>query len=355
MDSLLVRNMTTAPITPNPEPAIRLDRPESNSWQSYSIVPQYVPSDPRSNTAISPGGAPGPYRITFIFAIPGKETFRDNIDWSNIINSGQSLLLTPGTSGFGMEWLHVESGTKANIEFFSNDRSELAKAQLVIKASNLSEALGMAHTIVLPMLSWWSVRYDTAIEISAYEVIEEVTGLIHISLGIVGQGKVLQVGIEDPGMSMMEKYRSIFAIYREAANSTNCFHKVLCLYKVVEAVGKLRTSRRNSLIVSGNVPTDAEQRIPNTLEEIPHHDLIEKHAFKAFLGKKFTFVIDHYRKFIRNAVAHLDPESESLSGDRFLDITKCMEAIPVIKYMAREMLRVELQLDPACKDANLIL
>jgi hypothetical protein len=87
---------------------------------------------------------------------------------------------------------------------------------------------------------------------------------------------------------------------------------------------------------------------------VPVADVIERGQFQRFLGKKFNSVIDSYRELMRNTIAHLDPLSDSLSADKFEDVSKCMNAIPVIKYLAREMLKNEIAADPACEGANII-
>jgi hypothetical protein len=73
----------------------------------------------------------------------------------------------------------------------------------------------------------------------------------------------------------------------------------------------------------------------------PISDPVERGLFQDYYGKKFTCVMDEMRDTLRNAVAHLDPEGDSLVADSFWDTDACQRAIPVLKYMAREMLRHE--------------
>jgi hypothetical protein len=44
------------------------------------------------------------------------------------------------------------------------------------------------------------------------------------------------------------------------------------------------------------------------------------------------------RGTLRNAIAHLDPNGDSLVADSFADIRACEQTVPVLKYIAREML-----------------
>ena len=75
---------------------------------------------------------------------------------------------------------------------------------------------------------------------------------------------------------------------------------------------------------------------------------LDAQAFAPYHGKKFTAVCDEFRETARNAIAHLDPfQSEpSLIADQCADVEKCENAIPVIKYIAREMLKNEIAADP---------
>ena len=56
--------------------------------------------------------------------------------------------------------------------------------------------------------------------------------------------------------------------------------------------------------------------------------------------------IDEMRAMLRNAVAHLDPAADSLVADDYDDIGKAEKVIPVLAYIARQMLREEVNSDP---------
>lgn len=60
--------------------------------------------------------------------------------------------------------------------------------------------------------------------------------------------------------------------------------------------------------------------------------------FRPYLRRKFTWVFNQLTSLIRNAVAHLDPMNYVLDPDKFEDLDKCHKAIPVLRYMARQML-----------------
>jgi hypothetical protein len=100
--------------------------------------------------------------------------------------------------------------------------------------------------------------------------------------------------------------------------------------------------RRQKALQSNEAWSDPVELIPDNLNDI-QSDGWDKEVFKPFLGKKFNWVLDHYRALIRNAVAHLDPARRVLDADKFEDLGACEDAIPVLKYIARKMLDRELQ------------
>jgi hypothetical protein len=48
------------------------------------------------------------------------------------------------------------------------------------------------------------------------------------------------------------------------------------------------------------------------------------------------------RERIRHAVAHLREDAPSLTADRSADVETCRQAVPVLHYIAREMLLREI-------------
>ena len=84
--------------------------------------------------------------------------------------------------------------------------------------------------------------------------------------------------------------------------------------------------------------------MPTDLADLAVHTWV-KDSFQPYLGRKYTWILDQLRPLIRNAIAHLDPTGVSLVADRFEDVDRCERALPVVKYLARDMLRNELAMD----------
>lgn len=99
----------------------------------------------------------------------------------------------------------------------------------------------------------------------------------------------------------------------------------------------------------GRRPPQTHSTAANPPERIPTDldiDPLDADAFRPYLGKKFSAVLDELRTVVRTAVAHLDPFGDSLVADEFEDITKCEILLPVVKYIARQMITRILTLDP---------
>jgi hypothetical protein len=324
-------------------PSFNMPRPPSSTRLSVTFVPTFEPSDPKAAIPRSPDGTGGVYRVTFILTKPGQEYFRAELNAGAMMKSGDSLLLLPqGAAGVKVEMFNETE--KVESLFSTNSRGALATAQLRLLAPNFAEAQKVACNLILPMLSWWCYRYDVAIDIAGYEVVEEATDVVRYVVGLQGEEKFLVLDASDARIASTPEYRALFAAYREAGNATNPFYQFLCYYRVTEGVNKLRARRREGGLAAHQTYREPPEVIPADLKV----EQSLKEFFAPYLGRKFTWILnERLGKIVRNAVAHLDPTSNDLVVDKFEDVAKCDNAIPVIKYIAREMLRNELAANSA--------
>lgn len=68
--------------------------------------------------------------------------------------------------------------------------------------------------------------------------------------------------------------------------------------------------------------------------------------FEPYLGKSFREVRDAFQDVIRNAVAHLTPGRELRVPDYMEDVEKCRETVPILRYIARELILQNLATGP---------
>lgn len=326
---------------------IQIERPETNERHQFISVPEFAPDDPRSLIPRSPQGTEGFYRVMFVLGIPGKELFFDDQDLNLLRNSGTSLLLMPSGAIFSnVKIVEVSNEQKQEtIEVqLARREGKVASAQIRVYASSFREAERHAFDLVMPILSRLSYEYDVALDVKFYEVLEEKTDVYKCTFGIVGKSKLLGTNLR--GLSKPE-FRMVFAAYREAANATNPFYQLLCFYKVIEGVKKLRASRRETLLAAGlEYREPPDERMPGSDADLDFVSPLHREFFQPYLDQKFTRVLDQFRNLLRNAVAHLDPMGDSLVIDDFEDVAQCERAVPIIKYISRMMLHNELQFDP---------
>lgn len=328
------------------ETSAQVELPETNSRESFTIVPSFHAESPKAKIPRSHTGSSGIYAVTFVLAIPGKEIYRSDLDMERIMNSGDSLLLV--RKGICLE-ITISDPMQRHAEFrvWPNDDGSLAKAQIRLNANNISDAETRAYDLIMAFLSYLSYHHDVALDITAYEILEERTDVRKYSVGVQGKRKAFDSNTLNALQVVKPEYVTAFAAYREALNSTSPFYQLLCFYKVIEGVKKIRDKRREEVLKRGKEYRDPSERIPSKLTDIPVSDAAGRNLFRPYLGKKFTRVIDtELRPLFRHAIAHLDPRGHSLVIDRFHHITECEAAMPVIKFIARQMLRNEIKADP---------
>jgi hypothetical protein len=309
---------------------------------SVTMVPEFLPEDPRSRIHRLPSGGPNTYTVTYVLSLPGKEVYRDHLDFDALLHSGDSLLAVPPPA-VRLDIQIVGAENPVHITVYANDRGRMARVGMRIDAQNFDAAQRTAHNWISPVLSWWSVRDDVAIDVAGVHMVEERTDVTRWFGGMLGQAKMLAPHI---GHVSRAEHRPLFASYREGLAATNPFYQALCFYRIIEGVNKLRNVRRSAVIAAGQEYRGPDERIPPDECAFPGGPFSERSSFDPYYGKKFTKVIDEMRGMLRNAVAHLDPAGDSLVADDYDDVGKAAQAIPVLAYIARQMLRNEVNSDP---------
>jgi hypothetical protein len=222
----------------------------------------------------------------------------------------------------------------------------LARAEVILDATDFDAAVAEAHDFVIPILSYWSHRYDVAIGVVGYHAEELRSSVQRLHFGFLGQ--VQQMDIEEGVRISCLESRLVLSAYREGVSASDRFYAVLSFARAVEGVRHLRAQRRQRLRDRDMPYRDPGERFPKSLDDLPTVELTQRDSFKPYLGRKFTDVMDNeLRGPIRNAVAHLDPTQRVLSADRWADLARCEEVLPVLKYMAHVMIGNELQEDVA--------
>lgn len=307
-------------------------RPHVNSRTRVTIVPVF-----KDRELAPPTGSPGEYEAVFVLGVPGKVLFHESLDIPLLVKSGDSLLAMPPETVEIRCDIGGEQGN-ARIRFLPNAHNRIARAEMKFQAPSFAEAEQVAWNLISDMLSVWSFRHDSAVDISGYQIRQVESQTLLASFGILGAPKVLDINFGGPST---KERRSLLAAYREGTNATNPFYQFLSFFKVVEGVHKLRVQRRQSTPKKASRPSEPVERFPETADAFPTN-LADR--AETLSGKRYNAVIDDMRATVRNALAHLNPLEDHLTADRFSDIAQCSVQIETLRFIARHMLLSELNL-----------
>ncbi|MGT2476620.1 methylamine utilization protein MauJ [Paraburkholderia terrae] len=314
------------------EPKATMPRPYVNERVSLTIVPVFENRPPASSS-----GSHGEYEATFVLGVPGTTLFHKSLDIPHLLSTGDSLLVMPPDAVQIQCEIGGEAGKAAQIRFLPNAEGRLARAEMKFHAPSFAEAEQVAWNLISDMLSMWSFRHDSAVDISGYQIREVTSHVIRTSFGIVGAPKIIDINLGGPST---QERRSLLAAYREATNSTNPFYQFLSFFKVVEGVHKTRVQRRKANSKKGAVREEIIERFPTSAADFPEN---LSDVAQSLAGKRYNAVVDEMRATVRNALAHLNPLDTYLTADRYGDIRQCEMRIPTLRFIARQMLASELQ------------
>jgi hypothetical protein len=319
--------------------SVRYERPLFNTRTRFIIVPKFPKGDPRAAVARCPYGSAGVYDVTFVLSVPGRNVFYEDLDFNDIMQSGDSLLFI----GVGREvrGAPVEPEGRGQIVFSANIHGRLATARMRIQAENFVEAERTAFDTISRELNYWSFIYDTAIDIRGWRVIEERTDCAKFAFGSVGKVKAFD---QPNAVNSIKAYASLFAAYREGMNATNPFYQALSFYKVTEGAAAERKRRaRGEKGATRAELNSAEEKFPHSLDDLTNVDPLELEFFQDYLGMTFETARTRMTTVVRHAIAHLAKFDEVLDADTFDDQDRCTTAIPVLRYMASAMIKNDLQ------------
>jgi methylamine utilization protein MauJ len=263
-----------------------------------------------------------------VIGIPGKNVYRNHLQIGQGHADSDSLVVFPERVVSFNVRLDESGKTVGEIVLRPNSERRLALAQMRVQAKSFVDAEKTAYNTVAGFLSYLSYSTDVGIEISGYEITEESTGTRKAVFGMLGKMKYFAVGRDIGPMVSDENYRRVFAAYREGMNAANVFYQALSFAKVIEGCGKIRNGKNAKAKKSGTELINPSLSIPDNVRELPIEDDLLRDCFKPFLGRKFSYVIDHFRPVVRNAISHLDPTKQVLDIDRFDDVQACERAIP---------------------------
>ena len=316
--------------------AVAIPRLRHHALYTAQTTPQSVIAAHELTSPADYNGVPGTYAVTAILAIPGKQIAVDTLHVNDVADAGDSLILLPNGQRHRFDVV-TEIGPIA-VRFLQGDGGQLSQVELTLMARDFVHAQATAHTVIMAILSWLSYRYDVGIEVTAWHTFEAQTEAMRVTFGVIGSRRTLDQGFN---LIVKSEYRLPLSTYREGLNNSNVFFQVLSYYKVIEWVKARRTARTDEpRILPG-------ERIPQDIGALGELAPEEREEFSKLLGRDFQSVYHRYEMTLRNAISHLNPKKVSLEADNAEDYRRCLRAVPVIRFVSRQMLLNELRRDEA--------
>ncbi|BBU22427.1 Uncharacterised protein [Mycobacterium xenopi] len=313
-------------------------RPYVTQGVYYTVVP-ILPGGREPD----PAGSPGKYRLTFVLAIPGRAVVLDEVNFAKLIAAGDSLLeVASDVHTLRMDG-HDDAGNKHALTVNVNGQHRLRDIELEVDADSFMHAASRGHDLIAPALSRWAYLHDAPITTSGFQIIELATGTqlfwVNRMLGAVK-------AFADTGGASHQDHRILLSAYRDGISSTEPLWQALSLFRLIEGAFKMQGERRAALIAAGRQPPQVEC-VPADVTTIgQENDYGLRDSLKPYAGQKFTQVRDTIRGKLRNAIAHLDIDSDILIQDRWEDVQKVEQVLPCLRWMARQLLDAELQQTP---------
>lgn len=275
------------------------------------------------------------YDVTFVLGIPGVNSVTAHAQMDRDHAGGDSLLRGPGLA---IQLQAEDHAVEAKV--LRNRAGRLAQVRLTIGANDFNAAEKEANDLVMPVLSLLAFEADTPLEVQAILMTEQSSQTVRVS--------ALMMGSDQPAPEvqnlMTPDLRPLLATYREGLNSTSPFYQALSFFKVMEGTATFHTKRIRAASKAGDpVPDDPlATRLPTKADDLPDLVDFERDPFVPYLGKTFGEVQGSVVDTVRNAIAHLTPGRPLRVPDYYDDLSACREVVPVLRYIARQLIRVEL-------------
>jgi hypothetical protein len=310
----------------------QMPRPRVTDYTVITVVPVFA-----NGEAGPPSGSTGTYDVVFVLGIPGVSSVGTAMDIDQLLGSGDSLLA--GTE-LRMELQAQDESVVGVAKISPNRQGRLAQVRLSVSADNFAAAEKQAHDAVMPVLSLLAFKADVPLEVTTTVMTEQATQIRRVGATLIG---AVQPAPEPSGWSTPE-LRPFLAIYREGLNSNMPLYQALSFYKVIEGAPTFHTKRVRAANRAGDTPPSdpLAQTIPADVKDLPATTEWSRDLFTPYLGKAFAEVETGVRDTIRNAIAHLTPGRDLRVADYLDDIHGCQKVIPILRYVARQLIQNEL-------------
>ena len=235
-------------------------------------------------------------------------------------SDGDSFLLVPDA----VESVFLDT-TAGRVTLSKNKRGELAGARMKCTATSHSKALDTLNQALAPWLDYYSFEANVPVVIGTLHSIDAKNRTVSTSFVSPHKSVIVPEGVG----AVSPEIQPVYALYREAKNTSSNYYKFLCYYRILEGIyggGKLRANLMRSARKAGVDSGWSADRVPPTLgtDGLP----------ASFVGRAISDVFNRELKTeYRRNVAHfrakdgtiLNPSSYSWNS-KFAQVVRVAEA-----------------------------
>jgi hypothetical protein len=197
---------------------------------------------------------------------------------------------------------HLEIGTGvATISLVPNATGEVSMASAAVKATNPHQARIIFENMLAPCLDRLSFVGSVPILISLVSVRDVENEVQYVYFRSPPRHGI----VSDHEEILYEEMRPVYALYREAQNSSSRYYQVLCLYKIMEGLlGSLQVSVRKMAAAAQKFLEAPKPKVPD------HPDIAGD--LRQYVGMPIKSFFDNFlTKAHRDAVAHFELKNSS--------------------------------------------
>jgi hypothetical protein len=245
----------------------------------------------------------GPYRIEFVL---GSEFLLYRFDLETIdlekgysnLELGESITKLESIS---LHYINTESGEEKDASLtLKTDGTYIKRFVVGMPEDKIDVALRFSEQILYSILDVLSFQKRVPIQIRQIEIFHEPSGdLIRKYITVpYTVNKRIEENDFILAQKVPESMRSILRLYREAINSSNPYHRFLCLYRIREGLQKMQARNSEKIKTEGSMPKRTQLIVPD-------NDLTKKY-FPTYVGKKVNNFLDYVRNEFRDVIAHFE-------------------------------------------------
>lgn len=250
------------------------------------VVPKFD-NDPRTSQEVFNDQNVRKFRVTARFA--NNNAVQSNINLSFPQDSGDSLFAVSEN----VAQLRIDT-PDGSFSIYPNQEKRLSTVSFECEAKSSAEASQIFNTIVGPALDHLSYKSNTPlhiVQISSFDEKNHIT-----TTEILSPHPIIPFSFDSGKVNKL--LAPVYAMYREAINSTSPFYKFFCLYKILEGLLKTLNPKLYSQAKEQKIDLPPlKARVPSYRDMQPE--------LKAYEGKSISRFFDEFlTNRYRNSMAH---------------------------------------------------